>query len=173
MELSALLIIDMLVDFISPSGALYVGENGRKIIPSINFYLEKARRERMPVIYLCDHHRPDDPEFTMFPPHCVEGTPGAEVIPELRPQRGELVIPKRRYSGFYGTDLDLSLRELEVKELILTGVCTNICILYTAADARMRNYKVIVPGDGVASFNEEAHQFALRELTQTLGVKVI
>jgi len=173
MAVSALLIIDMLVDFISPSGALYVGEKGRKIIPSINFYLEKARRERMPIIYLCDRHRPDDPEFVMFTPHCVEGTPGSEVIPELRPRREDLVIPKRRYSGFYGTDLDLSLRESEVKELILTGVCTNICILYTAADARMRNYQVVVPHDCVTSFNEEAHQFALRELSQTLGVKLI
>jgi nicotinamidase-related amidase len=67
----------------------------------------------------------------------------------------------------------LTLRELNVTELELAGVCTQICVLYTAADARMLNYDVTVRRECVASFDPEAHEFALKEMERTLGVKVI
>jgi len=169
----ALIVVDMLNDFIEEGGALEVGEAGRRIVPVIAEVLEKARSERWTVVYLCDQHQPTDREFEMFPPHCLAGTHGGKVYPELAPQEGEFVISKRRYSGFYGTDLDLTLRELNVDELVLTGVCTNICVLYTAADARMRHYKVSVLKDGVASFDQRAHQFALQEMEKTLGAKLV
>ncbi len=173
MSRRALLIIDMLNDFVDEEGALYTGEAGREIIPVVAKVLEKARNEQWPVIYLCDQHAKDDSEFKMFPLHCLAGTDGGEICPELAPLEGEYIIPKRRYSGFYGTDLDLTLRELGVDELVLTGVCTNICVLYTTADARMRNYTVKVIKDGVASFGQEAHEFALREMEKTLGAQLI
>lgn len=169
----AFLIIDMLNDFVREDGALYVGEKGRQIIPFIAAKLEEARQQGWPVIYICDRHRPDDKEFAMFPPHCIEGSDGARVCEELAPHQGDLVIPKRRFSGFYGTDLDLSLRELGAEELMLVGVCTNICVLYTAADARMRNYQVTVFKDGVASFDKNAHSFALQQMEKVLGVKIV
>ena len=68
---------------------------------------------------MADNHMPDDPEFEIWPQHCVQGTYGAEVIDELTPLKHERVIPKRRYSGFFGTDLDLTLREAEVERIIL------------------------------------------------------
>lgn len=169
----ALLVIDMLNDFVREGGALDVGEAGRQIIPVIAARIKEARSEGWPVIYVCDQHLPDDREFQMFPKHCLAGTEGAQVCAGLAPAVGDLVVPKRRYSGFYGTDLDLSLRELGVQELVLTGVCTNICVLYTAADARMRNYDVRVVRDGVASFSREAHAFALAEMEKTLGVVLV
>lgn len=169
----ALIVIDMLNDFIEEGGALEVGEAGRRIIPVIAEVLKRARAEKWPVIYLCDQHQPTDREFEIFPKHCLAGTRGGEVYQELKPQEGDFVIPKRRYSGFYGTDLDLTLRELGVEELVLVGVCTNICVLYTAADARMRHYKVSVLKDGVASFDQKAHQFALQEMGKTLGVNLV
>lgn len=169
----ALIIIDMLNDFVEEGGALEVGEVGRRIIPVIARALERARAEKWPVVYLCDQHQPTDREFEIFPSHCLAGTHGGEVCLELVPQEGEFVIPKRRYSGFYGTDLDLTLRELGVDELVLAGVCTNICVLYTAADARMRHYEVSVLKDGVASFDQKAHQFALQEMEKTLGAKLV
>lgn len=169
----ALLIIDMLHDFIDREGALYIGETGRGIIPVIRGILDQYRSENLPVIYICDRHRPDDAEFQMFPPHCIEGSRGALVCRELEPLPGESVIPKRRYSGFFGTDLDTTLREFGVDELILTGCCTNICVLYTAADARMRGYKVTVPSGAVASFDQDSHRFALKEMELTLGAKLI
>lgn len=173
MPQKALLIIDMLNDFVQEGGALYTGDVGRRVIPVIAAVLQRAREKMWPVIYLCDQHTNADSEFEMFPVHCLAGTSGGEICSELTPQEGEYIIPKRRYSGFYGTDLDLTLRELKVEELILTGVCTNICVLYTAADARMRQYSVKIVRDAVASFDEQAHQFALQEMEKTLGAKLI
>lgn len=168
----ALLVIDMLNDFVKPDGALYIGEAAQRVAKEVEAIIDKARREGMPVIYICDNHRADDAEFNMFKPHCVKGTKGAEIVEELAPQPGDYIIPKRRYSAFFGTDLDATLREMGVSELVLVGVCTNICVLYTAADARMLNYDVTVVRNAVASFNREAHEFALKEMETTLGVKV-
>lgn len=173
MSRKALIVIDMLNDFIREGGALDVGEGGRRIIPFIARELAKARAKMWAIIYVCDQHRPDDKEFEMFPVHCLAGSEGAKVCAALTPQPGDIVIPKRRYSSFCGTDLDLILRELGVEELILLGVCTNICVLYTAADARMRNYQVTVLKEGIASFDEDAHHFALQEMEKTLGVKIV
>jgi len=169
----ALVIIDMLNDFVKEGGALYIGDGAKRVIPVIAEVLKKARQEKWPVIYLCDQHTSTDSEFEMFPSHCLAGSEGGEICAELAPLDGEIIIPKRRYSGFFGTDLDLTLRELGVEELVLTGVCTNICVLYTAADARMRHYQVKVLKDGVASFDEQAHQFALQEMEKTLGAQLV
>ncbi|MGI6406700.1 MAG: cysteine hydrolase family protein [Syntrophaceticus sp.] len=172
MAKKALIIIDMLNDFVQEGGALYTGEAGRRVIPVIAEVLKRARGEKWPIIYLCDQHTSDDSEFNMFPVHCLAGTSGGEICTELAPQDGDIIIPKRRYSGFYGTDLDLTLRELVVDELIITGVCTNICVLYTTADARMHNYRVKILEDAVASFDEQAHEFALQEMEKTLGAEL-
>ncbi len=169
----ALLVIDMLNDFIQSEGRLYIGGTGVKVIDPIQRITQKAREERTHILYICDSHFPQDAEFEMFPPHCLQGTPGADIIDELAPAKGDVIVPKRRFSAFFGTDLDLTLRELKVDELFLTGVCTNICILYTAADARMLNYKVNVHKDAVASFNQEAHLYSLKEMESTLGVTIL
>ena len=169
---TALVVVDMLVDFVEDGGKLYCGPAARAIIPRIQEEVRRARDRGEMVIYLCDRHRSDDSEFELFPPHCVEGTRGAEVCGELTPQPGDRVIAKRRFSGFAGTDLDLTLREKCITGLRLTGVCTNICVLYTAADARMLGYAVDIVGDAVASFDEEAHRFAMRELEKTLGARL-
>lgn len=168
----ALLVIDMLNDFIKPDGALYIGEAAQRVTKEVEAIIDKARQEGMPVIYICDNHRADDAEFNMFKSHCVKGTKGAEIVEELSPRPADYIILKRRYSAFFGTDLDATLREMGVSEVVLVGVCTNICVLYTAADARMLNYDVTVVRNAVASFNREAHEFALKEMETTLGVKV-
>lgn len=172
MSKKALIVIDMLRDFIEPDGKLYIGPTAGKVTQAISEEIRKARSSGWPVIYLCDTHTVDDEEFKMFPLHCVAGTPGAEMVDDLRPHPGDKIIPKRRYSGFFQTDLDLTLRELGVDEIVLVGVCTNICNLYTAADARMLNYKVTAIADCMSSFDEAAHEFALREMERTLGVNV-
>ena len=97
------------------------------------------------------------------------GTSEVEVIPELASFPGE-TIPKTRYSGFYGTDLAERLAEAKPEKLIICGVCTDICVMHTAADARNRDYAVEVPADGVASFDLNAHRFALDHLERVLGV---
>lgn len=169
----ALLVIDMIEDFAHDGGSLYCGPSIDQIIPVIQKELAHAHGAGELVVYLRDDHLPDDAEFQMFPPHALVGTKGAQIIPELAPSRGDVVIPKRRYSGFFGTDLDITLRERGVDTLRLVGDCTNICVLYTAADARNLGYAVEVVREGVTSFDEEAHLDALRELEKTLGAKII
>ncbi|MDI9370788.1 MAG: cysteine hydrolase [Synergistaceae bacterium] len=171
--MKALLVIDMLKDFIDKDGLLTTGEAGRGIVDFIKQRTDEFRESGYPVIYICDNHEEDDKEFDMFPPHCVAGTGGCEIIPELEVRKGDKVIKKRRYSAFFGTDLDLHLREKKVDELFLAGVCTNICVLYTAADARNLGYKVNIFERGVASFDPEAHSFALKEAKNTLGCAII
>jgi nicotinamidase/pyrazinamidase len=168
----ALLVIDMLKDFLDKDGALSIGDS-EKLIQNVTSRLKEWREEGNAVIYIMDRHLPQDAEFKMFRPHCLAGEKGGEVIGELAPREEDYKIYKRRYSAFFGTDLDLTLRELGVTELELVGVCTNICVLYTAADARMLNYDVTVRKNCVASFDEKAHEFALGELEKTLGAKVI
>jgi len=108
----------------------------------------------------------------MFPPHCIEGTAEAEVIPELAKYKGE-IIPKRTYSAFFGTSLEEKLKKLKPKKVTICGVCTHICVLSAVSDARVRGYEVEVPVDCVASFDEAAHHFALGHMERVLGAKLI
>lgn len=158
--MKALLVIDMLVDFIDEEGALSVGPAGQKIIDYINEKIKDFRQKAYPIVFICDNHEKDDKEFDMFPAHCIAQTKGAQIVDNLDVKDEDKIIRKRRYSAFFGTDLDLYLREKGVDELFLVGVCTNICVLYTAADARNLAYKVNIYKDGVASFDEKAHEFA-------------
>ncbi len=173
MVMKALLVIDMLKDFIDADGALSTGPAGADIVEFIKGKIQKFRNEDYPIIYICDNHEADDKEFNMFPPHCIANTEGSKIIKQLKPEKEDIIIKKRRYSAFFGTDLDLHLREKKIDEIYLVGVCTNICVLYTAADARNLDYKVNIYEDGVASFDEEAHSFALKELETTLGCIIL
>lgn len=167
----AVIVVDMLRSFMEPGHPLYVGDKARQIIPSVQRLLERELARGSKVFYVCDNHDPDDPEFQMFPPHCIAGTPEAEVIPELAGYPGQ-IIPKKRYSGFFNTDLEARLEELKPGKLIICGVLTDICVMHTAADARNRDYVVEVPVDCVASPDEKAHRFALEHIEKVLGAKL-
>ncbi len=107
----------------------------------------------------------------MLTPNCISGSEEPEVIPELQEFAGE-VIPKRRFSAFFDTDLEQRLRELAPDKIIVVGDCTKICVLYTVADARNRDYAVEVPADCVATFDSDVHRFALHQLKTVLGAEV-
>ena len=166
------LVVDMLRGFLEEGYPLYCGARARRIIPNVQALLEQELAEGSTVFFLCDSHAPDDPEFKTLPPHCLEGTTEAEVIPELARYQGE-VIPKRHFSGFFDTRLEEKLSQLRPEKLIVCGVCTDICVLYTVADARNHDYEVEVPVDCVASFSEKTHQFALKHMEKTLGAKLV
>jgi len=174
MKKEALLIIDMINDFVLPGAPLEVSET-RRIIPVIAHEIKRAHAERHPVIFVCDSHAPDDKEFSKFswPAHAVKGTKGAEVITELTPAQDDIVIHKTTYSGFFGTDLDKTLKRLGVDSLRLTGDVTHICILFTAADAVLRDYSVVVVEDGVAGISQEDHDAAIRIMKNVLSVAVV
>ncbi len=167
----AVIVVDMLRSFMESGHPLYAGDKAREIIPNVQKLLERELARGSKIFYVCDNHDPDDLEFEMFPPHCVAGTPEAEVIPELAGYTGE-IIPKKRYSGFFNTDLAARLKELKPGKLIICGVLTDICVMHTAADARNRDYEVAVPVDCVASPDEKAHRFALEHMAKVLGVRL-
>ncbi|MDD3717072.1 MAG: cysteine hydrolase [Actinomycetota bacterium] len=169
---SALLVIDMLNDFIEDGGSLVV-PGARRIVPRLARILAGAREQGIPVIYITDSHREDDHEFRYWPAHAVSDTWGGEVIDALKPAPGEYIIPKRRYSAFFGTDLDTYLREMEVRRIYLTGVLTNICVYATALDAAMRNYGVSVFRDAVASLSEETDRFIFQQLEDVVHAELL
>jgi nicotinamidase/pyrazinamidase len=166
------IVADMIRGFMEPGHNLYLGDKAREIIPNIRRLLETERRKGLHNIFLVDNHEPNDREFEMFPPHCIRGTPETEVIPELA-DLVEEIIPKTRYSGFYGTNLEKRLRELAPKRVVVCGDCTDICVLHTVSDLRDRDYRVEVPVDCVATFDDEAHAFALKHIQRVLGARLL
>lgn len=169
----ALIIVDMLNDFVDPAGALYCGPNARKIIGFIQARLADCRRSDCVVIYLQDAHDEDDAEFKKFPKHCLAHSWGSRIIPELEPEPHEKVIPKKRYSGFYGTDLAETLAAAAVSEVEVVGVCTSICVMDTVGGLANRDYKVRVPVAGVADFDARMHTFSLQRMKQIYGADIV
>ncbi len=167
-ESKVILIIDMLKGFLE-KGNLYCGKEARKIIPYVADLINSEMWEK--IFYICDNHEENDEEFKMFPPHCIKGTEESEIINELGPFKGE-IIQKNRYSGFFKTDLEGRLLEIKPDKVVVAGVCTDICVLHTVTDLRSRDYKVEVPKNCVASFDKEAHEFALKHIEKILGATV-
>ncbi len=169
---SVVLVVDMLKGFCEEGHPLYSGEGARRIIPNIQSLLDRELAQGSKVIFIADSHEPDDLEFKVFSPHCIKGSEEAQVIPELAKYADE-IIPKNRYSAFFGTNLEKRLKELNPEKVMVCGVCTDICVLHTVADARNRDYTVEVPTDCVASFDEEAHRNALRHIEKILGGRLV
>ncbi|WP_319523271.1 isochorismatase family cysteine hydrolase [uncultured Desulfosarcina sp.] len=169
---SALIVVDMLNDFIDEKGALYCGETAKDIVPFVRRRLEAHRQAGSLVIFLQDAHAEDDLEFEKFPKHCVAGTRGSRIIDELTPYDGEHVLPKTRYSGFYGTDLEKILAAFGPEEVEVVGVCTSICVMDTVGGLANRDYRTTVPAAGVADFDAEAHRFALQRMERLYGARI-
>jgi len=154
----ALVVIDMLNDFVT--GKLK-NERAKHIIPNIKKLIQAARDANVPVIYCNDAHLPADPELEKWGEHAMKGTEGAEVIPRLKPGKGDYVFEKRTYSGFFETELGLLIREMDVDTIVLTGLDTNICVRHTAADGFFRGYKIVVPKDATEALSEKEYQQGL------------
>jgi nicotinamidase-related amidase len=168
--MNALIIVDMLNDFVTGKLAC---ERAQRIIPNIRRLADASRRVGDIVVFSNDAHLPEgDAEFKIWGPHAIAGTHGAEVIPELTPQSGDFIVPKRRYSGFFATNLNLLLQEHGVTVVALTGLHTNICVRHTAADAFLHGYEVFVPEDGVEAFTEKDHREGLEYLKRVYGAQI-
>jgi len=170
--MEALLIIDMQKDFCYENGALYIGEGVKKIMKPLKTVLEFARG-KMKIIYTMDWHREDDSEFDIWPKHCVEHSEGAEIVDELTPPIEDYIIRKRKYSAFFGTDLDIILREAKVEKIFVTGVATNICVLHTVGDAVLRNYRVDVIKDCTAAIDQNSSDYGIQHMKNILNANII
>ena len=167
----ALIIVDMLHDFVHPQGALCV-PGATDIVPAVQRELDRARQAGDPVIFVCDAHDPDDREFQRFPPHAVAGSAGAEIIAHLSPLEGEIVVAKRRYSPFFGTELHHILEELGIAKATVVGVCTHICVMETVAGLANRDLQVRVLRDAVADFDPDLAQAALKRMENLFGAEI-
>ena len=178
MQRPALLIIDMQNDFVLEGRPLRVA-GARAVIPNIQKVLDAFRAKHLPVFHILRVHRKDGSDVEIIrqelfrkQPFAVEGTPGAAVIDELAPLPGEYVIPKVRMSAFVGTELDLMLRNLGIKELVVTGIQTPNCIRATVFDATAYNYPVILAADATGSRSDEIHAANVRDM-KNIGVRVM
>ena len=163
----AILVVDMLNDFVT--GALAC-ERGKSIVPATAQLLDAARAAGVPVIFCNDAHRKGvDRELILWGEHAIAGTEGAEVIPELKVSDKDYVVPKRRYSGFFQTDLDILLKELGVKTVIMTGLHAHMCVRHTSADAYCLGYDVVVAKEATDAFTEEDYVNGLAYLKTCYG----
>lgn len=183
---TALIIIDMQKDFCTPGfGAHQAGRDltmARSVIPNLQRLLAGARAAGATVVHagfatLPDHGSDSGPWLAQrrrstFSSEtlCITGTEGAEFIEELAPRAGELVVPKRRYSAFTGTDLDLLLRARRIRTIIVTGVSTNVCVETTFRSGFELDYYVCVPPDGCASWDRGLHEAALANVNHRFGL---
>jgi nicotinamidase-related amidase len=161
--MKGLIVIDMLNDFVT---GVIGTPRAESIVPQVQQLVEHARANpsEWKVFHASDSHLPDDYDVQIFGEHAMRGTPGAEIVAELKPAAGDLVMPKRFYSSFYGTDLEGLLRKFEVHTVVIAGLHTNVCCRHTSADAFMRGYKIVVPRDAVEAMTEEEHIQGLQYL---------
>lgn len=163
----AILVVDMLNDFVY--GALTC-ERGKAIVPATAALLDAARAKGVPVIFSNDAHlKGIDRELSIWGDHAIAGTPGAAVIPELKLSEGDYIVPKRRYSGFFQTDLDILLKELGVQTVVMTGLHTHMCVRHTSADAFSLGYDVVVAKEATDSFTKEDYIGGLAYLKTCYG----
>ena len=168
---TALIVVDMQNDFARQDGALFVPDSADTIEP-IRSLLHEAREKGATVVFTQDWHRSDDTEFRIWPVHAVAGTPGAEVIDSLEARDDELRVKKLRYDAFYGTSLDHLLRLSGVRNVVVTGTVSNICVLHTAGKAALHGYRVVVAEDGISSLDPFDQALALRQVTEVFQGEV-
>lgn len=171
MNNTALLVIDMVYDFADPNGLVYYPQN-EEILPRIRKLIDKAREHNALNIFVVDSHRQGkyDSELEGVRLHCIHGTGGDEIMPCLGyNEETDFIVTKRRYSSFFGTDLDLILREHGVKNVIICGTKTNCCIRSTVHDAYFLNYKVYVPRECVATNSEVVNDVHLTDIDKYYG----
>jgi nicotinamidase-related amidase len=159
---TALVVIDMQNDFVQRGGSLLVPD-AEATIPAIRRLLELARLNRMRVVYGQDTHHRGDPEWEMWPEHCLEGSWGWEIIAELAPGVDDTVLRKVRYDAFFGTSLDYLLRLWGVDTLIICGTVANIGVQYTAASAALRWYHIVIPRDAISALEPFDLEASLRQ----------
>jgi nicotinamidase/pyrazinamidase len=169
----ALIVADMLRDFMEPQGSLYLGDAARGIIPFVVRKIEETRAAGGVVIYVCDAHAPNDKEFRLFAPHAVKGTRGAEIIPELQVLPGDYRVEKTSYSCFHNTEMDSILKREQIERVEIVGVCTSICVLETVKELFDRDIPRLLYREGVADFDPQGHAFALKYMQRVLGAEVV
>ncbi|MGI8602299.1 MAG: cysteine hydrolase family protein [Verrucomicrobiales bacterium] len=169
---AALLVIDVINDLDFPQGDQLL----RFALPMARHIArlkERARRAAIPCVYVNDNFGRWQSNFATLIEHCLsDGVRGEEVARLLLPGEDDYFVLKPKHSGFYSTTLEVLLESLGAKNLILTGMAANICVLFTANDAYMRDYRLFIPVDCVASNTQRDNKFALGLMEKTLKADI-
>jgi nicotinamidase-related amidase len=164
----ALLLIDVVNDLEFPEGDQVL----RYALPMADRIAElkaRAREAGVPVIYVNDNFGRWRSNVQALVDHAVrEGARGRPVVERLRPGEDDYFVIKPKHSGFFSTTLDTLLEYLQVQTVVLTGIAANICVLFTANDAYMRDFHLVVPRDAVASNTEDENHYALEQMRVVL-----
>jgi len=169
---TAVIVVDMINEFCKPGGAMVL-PGYETLVPQQLEVIEAARAVGAPVFWVHDVHRANmrrDREWVKRTPHCVEGTWGTEIIEDLGARADEIHIVKRRYSAFFQTDLDMTLKDMQITQLVVFGVVTNICVRSTVHDAFFIGYDVAVPQDCCAATGAREQDSSLYDIATHFGV---
>jgi nicotinamidase-related amidase len=168
MSHTALLLIDLINDFEFPRGD-ELFERALPMAPRIAKLKRRAAATGIPTIYINDNFGRWQSNFEQIVKHCLEDDRrGRPFVEQLVPNEHDYFVLKPKHSGFYQTPLELLLKHLGAQRLIITGVSTNSCVLFTANDAYMRDMELIVPQDCVAACNAQEHDFAMEQMKSML-----
>lgn len=165
---AALLLIDVISDFDFPGGASLL-KNALPVAQNIAKLKRKAKSVGVPVIYVNDNFGKWQSDFQKLLKHCQsKSSKGRKIAALLAPDANDYFILKPKHSSFYSTTLELLLKHFNAKKLILAGLSTDICVLFTASDAYLRDYKIVVPRDCVAAVETNEHEHALKYIERVL-----
>lgn len=154
----ALIVVDMLKDTFNKHPDAFITKEALKFVPTINRLSSMFREKGQPVIFSCDSFLQNDFIFQgKMKPHSIRGTDGAAVIDELEREKSDIVSQKRRFSAFFKTDLDQTLRTLGCDTVAVAGIATHICVLTTVLDAVALDFNAILLTDCCAAHKPEYH----------------
>jgi nicotinamidase-related amidase len=171
MAKTALIIVDMVKDFTDENGLVYYPQN-KEVLPKIEKVNKASKEHNVQVIFMRHSYRKDkyDKNLINMRPNCISGSGGDEIDNSLTVnEKTDYIIKKRRYSAFFGTDLDLILRENNIEHVVIVGTKTNCCIRATVTDAYYLNYDVIVLEDCVATNDEIVQRVHLNDIRKYFG----
>lgn len=163
---TALLLVDVINDIDFPEAEQLL----RFAVPMarrLSALKNRARKAGIPAIYINDNFGRWQSNFTALVKHCLSSR-GRAIVSQLLPRKDDYFVLKPKHSAFYSTTLDTLLRYLGTKQLIITGIATNICVLFTANDAYMRDFRLWIPSDCVASNTQRENEFALEQMRTVL-----
>jgi nicotinamidase-related amidase len=164
----ALLLIDVIND-LEFEGANALLEQAVPMARQLAQLKLRVVKEGIPCIYVNDNFGHWKSDFRLIFKHCTgKHVRGAQISRRLRPLASDFFVLKPKHSGFFATTLDILLKYLDIDTLIITGIAANICVLFTANDAYMRDYQLYVPSDCVASESTEGTQYSLRQIETIL-----
>ncbi|MEO1222706.1 MAG: isochorismatase family cysteine hydrolase [Pseudomonadota bacterium] len=168
---TALVLVDVIKTFFRPGAALHYDHVG-DVVPALGRLLDAARASETLVVHAAERHQPGlaDFEHQKIPPHCMVDDPDSDFFDRFRPDGPrEVLVPKRRYSAFFATDLALLLREQGVEQVVVAGVKTNVCIRATIQDGFAHGFRMVLPRDATNSNRPHLAEASLEDIDRYFG----